>query len=610
MHDLPATTDLLTAIKSAKMATVAAILAERNSNGLWDGHLSSSALATAVAAIALHGVAEQQPCRDAVKQALTWLAENINADGGWGDTIDSPSNLSTTLLCWSALALAGLDNTIAHQAAAEGEAWIRKYGGETVPQKLAQTVLTAYGDDRTFSVPILAVCALTGRMGEDPWQHVPQLPFEFALLPNILFRFLRLTVVSYAIPALIALGIVRHRLGPAVGNILTAWVRNRCTGIVLRKLRKLQPTNGGFLEAAPLTAFVTAALIAAGFKEHIVVREGVDFLLATKRLDGSWPIDTNLSTWVSTLSINGLTSTPGANADMLSDVAKADLQRAVMKRQFKIRHPFTQAAPGGWGWSNLPGAVPDADDTSGSLLSIYYLGNRNHEARLAAYAGLRWLLALQNRDGGIPTFCRGWGRLPFDQSCPDITAHALRAFDLWYDDCDRMLRRRLDSAMLDAIHYLASSQRSDGSWVPLWFGNQLQSSKQNPVYGTAQVLRALALITPGRLPQRDFLLERGWSWLRKVQNRDGGWGGDFGIPTSIEETALALAALSTDCESVPNIIAGMQRLLELTDNGRNFHAQPIGLYFTRLWYAERMYPKVFTLMAFNEVLNGVLPSAL
>ena len=38
------------------------------------------------------------------------------------------------------------------------------------------------------------------------------------------------------------------------------------------------------------------------------------------------------------------------------------------------------------------------------------------EDRNAAIAGVTWLLDLQNRDGGIPTFCRGWTNLPFDRS--------------------------------------------------------------------------------------------------------------------------------------------------------------------------------------------------
>src|SRR6266568_4695463 len=49
--------------------------------------------------------------------------------------------------------------------------------------------------------------------------------------------------------------------------------------------------------------------------------------------------------------------------------------------------------------------------------------------RPAAMAGIHWLLNLQNADGGLPTFCRGWTNLPFDRSAPDLTAHALRAWN-------------------------------------------------------------------------------------------------------------------------------------------------------------------------------------
>src|SRR4029079_14402375 len=38
-----------------------------------------------------------------------------------------------------------------------------------------------------------------------------------------------------------------------------------------------------------------------------------------------------------------------------------------------------------------------------------------------------WIRDLQNHDGGWPTFCRGWGHLPFDRSGSDLTAHNLRA---------------------------------------------------------------------------------------------------------------------------------------------------------------------------------------
>ena len=34
---------------------------------------------------------------------------------------------------------------------------------------------------------------------------------------------------------------------------------------------------------------------------------------------------------------------------------------------------FTGAKEGGWGWSDLPGSVPDADDTSGALVALHVL---------------------------------------------------------------------------------------------------------------------------------------------------------------------------------------------------------------------------------------------
>ena len=52
------------------------------------------------------------------------------------------------------------------------------------------------------------MCALAGRLGEgrEAWRHVIPLPFELAALPHQLFAALRLPVVSYALPALIASG--------------------------------------------------------------------------------------------------------------------------------------------------------------------------------------------------------------------------------------------------------------------------------------------------------------------------------------------------------------------------------------------------------------------
>src|SRR5262249_5067882 len=159
-----------------------------------------------------------------------------------------------------------------------------------------------YGKDRTFSVPILMTSALAGLVS---WREVPSLPFELACFPQSWFRFLRIPVVSYALPALIAIGqAVYHHRPPR--NPATRLVRRKAIGKSSRVLKKIQPASGGFLEATPLTSFVTLALASVGRGDHPVVAKCVEFLAHSVRPDGSWPIDTNLATWVTTLSINAL----------------------------------------------------------------------------------------------------------------------------------------------------------------------------------------------------------------------------------------------------------------------------------------------------------------
>ena len=80
------------------------------------------------------------------------------------------------------------------------EAFVTAHGG-------VHGLRRRYGSDKTFAVPILTNCALAGLV---PWSEVSPLPFELACLPQNWFRFLRLPVVSYAIPALVAIGQARY----------------------------------------------------------------------------------------------------------------------------------------------------------------------------------------------------------------------------------------------------------------------------------------------------------------------------------------------------------------------------------------------------------------
>jgi squalene-hopene/tetraprenyl-beta-curcumene cyclase len=257
---------------------------------------------------------------------------------------------------------------------------------------------------------------------------------------------------------------------------------------------------------------------------------------------------------------------------------------------------------------------------------LRHLGS-TRRSRPSALAGLRWLLDLQNRDGGWPTFCRGWGHLPFDRSSADITAHALRALYVWsaefaaapprasehgtseapFDNAKEEIAfsRRLQSAMLKGVRFLEVVQREDGSWLPLWFGNQHAPDDENPTYGTARVLAAFRDLGM----QRSAAARRARRWLIDSQHESGGWGGAQGIAPSIEETALALEALiacaddAEDGATLEAIARGLNWLIERVEDGSYLETSPIGFYFAKLWYDEKLYPLIFTVSALGRALR-------
>jgi squalene-hopene/tetraprenyl-beta-curcumene cyclase len=603
------------------------LLSLRNAAGYWEGELSSSALSTATAVVAL-SLVDAERHEALVANGVQWLIANQNPDGGWGDTTMSKSNLSTTLLCWSALTLIAKEracrcpdevssSSVAalplRAAFAKCEPWIHERVGSLEPDAICKAVIGRYGKDKTFSVPILMTCAIGGRLGDHDkaWRRVLALPFELAALPRTWFGAVGLPVVSYALPALIAIGHARfHHAPPAWWNPLR-WLRASLWPRIRPMLKALQPSTGGYLEATPLTSFVTMALACAGEKDNPCVPDAVRFLAASQREDGSWPIDTNLATWATTLSVKAL------GDDMPSDACAA-VKAWLLHQQYKTIHPFTNAAPGGWAWTNLPGGVPDADDTSGALIALWHLCQSGEERRdllPVAEAGILWLVDLQNRDGGMPTFCRGWGTLPFDRSTPEITAHALWALSLWSDALSDRLKARVKKARELAEGYLNKTQRADGSWIPLWFGNEHAEDEENPVHGTAMVLLGLSSAegpcypaSPRHVAAIDFLLA--------AQQESGGWGGAADIQPTIEETANAVSALAScngnyclieeyELKIAQAVQRGSQWLVEHTKHGTNFPAAPIGLYFAKLWYHEKVYPVVWTLGALKVAATAL-----
>ena len=622
------------------------LLSERIDGHHWIGTLSPSALSTATAVSAMSAVlihsgepANRDRLVQCIASGIQYLQNQQNEDGGFGDTDRSHSNIATSYLVLAASDLAGqaINQSLEAETTAKLNHYIDQLGNTEALKK-------RYGKDKTFVVPILTNMAIAGLV---PWSNVAALPFEAAVFPQSMYRLLQMPVVSYAIPALVAIGQARHFRGPKA-FFLVRWIRTASINRTMRVLGRMQPHSGGYLEATPLTSFVVMSLAATKRGDHKVAQRGLDFLIASMNDDGSWPIDTNLATWVTSLAINALASDPADDRHWCTD----EVVQWLLECQHQDRHPFTGAEPGGWGWSDLSGAVPDSDDTPAAILALEKISEHVDQAQsgrceMAVQAGQAWLRKLQNRDGGWPTFCRGWGKLPFDRSSNDLTAHALRALAVSRNAGTELKSGRHVAA---GIRFLEQNQQPDGSWLPLWFGNQDRSDESNPVYGTSRVLLAAAsgLLSPQ-------VTSAGCQYLIDTQNADGGWGGGdsvavwlkknrgpgFRVMSSIEETALAVEALASvalsERNSLPEsgveatsgdkiigvecvnsqsrplhggtkacseaIIFGVEFLLNSVEERRHRVPWPIGFYFAKLWYHERLYPLIFTMAALGTYLQ-------
>jgi squalene-hopene/tetraprenyl-beta-curcumene cyclase len=174
----------------------------------------------------------------------------------------------------------------------------------------------------------------------------------------------------------------------------------------------------------------------------------------------------------------------------------------------------------------------------------------------------------------------------------------LRAFVHWLRATDDgiaapRLRAQTRKALRSGFRYLDRVQRSDGSWLPLWFGSQFATNDENPTYGTARVLAAYR--DGDRLDSTQARQAR--DWLTRAQNDDGGWSGVRGGNSTVEETAIAVDALLSTGPVDEHSVRGLGWILERIESGTWSEPAPIGFYFAKLWYFERLYPQIFAAAA-------------
>ncbi len=190
-------------------------------------------------------------------------------------------------------------------------------------------------------------------------------------------------------------------------------------------------------------------------------------------------------------------------------------------------HAPAGTAPAGWFFEYANAWYPDVDDTAMVSMALRRIGGATNE--LAAERGVRWMLAMQNDDGGWAAFDRTRDRriyefVPFadhnaiqDPSCPDITGRVLECLS-WHG------LRRDHPALRRAVAYIQSRQEPEGCFFGRWGVNY--------IYGTWQ-----AVIGPIRcgVPRDEPWIARAGAWIKSVQKSDGSFGESA---NSYEDAAL------------------------------------------------------------------------
>ncbi len=293
-----------------------------------------------------------------------------------------------------------------------------------------------------------------------------------------------------------------------------------------------------------------------------------------------------------------------------------------------------RAEPAGWCFEFANDFYPDSDDTAMVVMALanqfvpaasdalvpdlhviaekpeVSAGDQNDRTVLlrrttrAIDGAERWLLAMQNRDGGWGAFDRNNDHeflcyIPFadhnaiiDPSTPDLAARVLECLG-------RLGRRVGDPAVDRTLAYLRSTQEADGSWFGRWGVNY--------IYGTWQVLTGMRDVG---VSTDDPAIVAGANWLLSYQQSCGGWGESADSytdphrrgqgPVTASQTAWALLGLwAAGRHDDPATERGVRWLIDQQcDDGTWEESEFTGTGFPRVFYLRyHMYAIYFPLMA-------------
>lgn len=636
----PADISHSTPLRSAITAARRRLLALQRQDGHWVGELEGDTILESEYVLLMAFLGREREER--VSRAAAYVLSQQLPDGGWNNYPDGPAELSVSVKAYFALKLTGHDPDAPYMRRAR--AVIRSLGG-------------AAGCN-SFTKFYLAL------LGQFPYANCPAVPPEIMLLPRWAY-FNIYAMSSWTRTIVVPLSIfyahkpVRH-LPPELGvrelfldppetplwphpptrrwltwtNVFLAAdaLFKRVDGWGLGPIRRLAlrraadwmlarfADSDGVGAIFPPMIYTVICLRCLGYSDgspemRWALRQLEELMIeerGTVRLQPCFsPVwDTALST---------IALADAGVAGWRPPLAKA--ARWLLTKEVRRTGDWSLACPelepAGWFFEYRNGFYPDTDDTAMVLMALARSGHgyarrpgtddRSDEPAAPARRGLRWLLGMQNRDGGWAAFDREINhdlltRVPFadhnamlDPSCPDITGRALEALGHYGA---RVGTRAIDRG----VAFLRRTQERRGGWIGRWGVNY--------IYGTWQVLQGLRAVG---FDMSDPMVRRAVDWLKRVQQPGGGWGESCrtyddpslagqGTPTASQTAWAILGLLASGEAGSPEVLAGIDYLVATQQADGNWREdQFTGTGFPKVFYLKyHMYRLYFPLMALSR----------
>jgi len=506
---------------------------EQLADGDWWAELESNATMDAEYLLLTHflGARDDEIWRGVAQDIRSYQ----RPDGSWAMYHGAPGDLSTTIECYFALKLAGDAADAPHLARARE--FIRGRGG------IARA--------RTFTRIWLAL------FGQWSWDELPSMPPELMLLPPgaplSIYRFsswARGTIVPLLllmndrpvkpVPDAARLGELRlegpdpQRPRDALDRLFFALDRalHLYDRFPLRPLRERarkaaedwilahQEADGSWGGIQPPWVYSLMALRTLGHPlEHPALKKGLEGMHGRwmiRRADGSLRVQACLSpVWDTGLALLALVESGMDGSDAMVRRAAGWLLDEEVRAPGDWCVQVPDVEPSGWAFEFDNQIYPDVDDTAVVLLALHKSAALDARTRERA---LRWVLAMQSRNGGWAAFDKdNTSRLPallpfcdfgevIDPPSADVTAHVVEMLGA-------LGVNRAHPALLAGLRYLEARQETEGSWFGRWGVNH--------IYGVGAVLPALAAAGE---PMDGVAARRAVRWLIERQNPDGGWG--------------------------------------------------------------------------------------